>query len=158
VWFAAGGIGVTAGPALGGLLVSTFGWQSVFPINLPIGVVGIWLTLAFAEQVDPAPWGRGVDLGGRAFGVLFLVPLTGAVIEGGSLGWQAPLVEGGLLLSVVARIGFLTVEMRSQAPMVRLSLFHNSNFSAAMAIGFIISLTMFGLVFLLSLYFSQAGS
>jgi DHA2 family methylenomycin A resistance protein-like MFS transporter len=41
VWFAAGGIGVTAGPALGGLLVSTFGWQSVFLINLPIGVVGI---------------------------------------------------------------------------------------------------------------------
>jgi DHA2 family methylenomycin A resistance protein-like MFS transporter len=155
VWFAAGGVGVTAGPALGGLLVSTFGWQSVFLINLPIGIVGIWLTLSFAEQVNPTPARHGLDLAGQALAMLVLVSLTGAVIESGSLGWRAPLVETGLVLSVVAGIGFVMVEMRNDAPMVPLRLFRNPNFSGATAIGFIISLTMFGLVFLLSLYFQR---
>jgi MFS transporter, DHA2 family, methylenomycin A resistance protein len=140
---------------LGGLLVSTFGWQSVFLINLPIGIVGIWLTLSFAEQVSPTPARHGLDLAGQALAILVLVSLTGAVIESGSLGWRAPLVETGLVLSVVAGIGFVLVEMRNDAPMVPLRLFRNPNFSAATAIGFIISLTMFGLVFLLSLYFQR---
>jgi MFS transporter, DHA2 family, methylenomycin A resistance protein len=155
LWAAAGGVGVTAGPALGGLLVATFGWQSVFLINLPIGIIGIWLTLAFAEQVDPAPSGRGLDLGGQILAVLALVSLIGAVIESGSLGFRAPLVETGIALSVVAAIGFVLVETRSSAPMVPLPLFRNSTFSAATAIGFIVSLTIFGLVFLLSLYFQR---
>jgi DHA2 family methylenomycin A resistance protein-like MFS transporter len=155
VWFAAGGVGVTAGPALGGLLVSTFGWQGVFLINLPIGIVGIWLTLSFAEQVNLALARHGLDLAGQALAMLVLVSLTGAVIESGSLGSGTPLVEAGLLLSVVAGIDFVMVEMRSEAPLVPLGLFQNSNFSAATAIGFLISLTMFGLVFLLSLYFQK---
>jgi DHA2 family methylenomycin A resistance protein-like MFS transporter len=111
--------------------------------------------LAFTEEVSPTPARHGLDLAGQAPAILVLVSLTGAVIEAGSLGWRAPLVETGLVLSVVAGVGFVLVEMRSGVPMVPLSLFRNSNFSAATAIGFIISLTIFGLVFLLSLYFQR---
>lgn len=155
LWAAAGGIGVTAGPALGGLLVGTLGWQSVFLINLPIGVAGIWLTLGFAEQAEPGPARHGFDLAGQALAILALVSLTGAVIEAGSLGWRAPLVEMGLVLSVAAGIGFALVERTSGAPMVPLALFRNRTFSATTAIGFVVSLTIFGLVFLLSLYFQR---
>jgi DHA2 family methylenomycin A resistance protein-like MFS transporter len=111
--------------------------------------------LAFTEEVSPTPARHGLDLAGQAPAILVLVSLTGAVIEAGSLGWRAPLVETGLVLSVVAGVGFVLVDMRSGVPMVPLSLFRNSNFSAATATGFIISLTMFGLVFLLSLYFQR---
>jgi DHA2 family methylenomycin A resistance protein-like MFS transporter len=155
LWAAVGGIGVTAGPALGGLLVGTLGWRSAFLINVPIGVLGIWLTLAVAEPDDPAPRGKGLDLGGQVLAILALVSMTGAVIESGPLGWSAPLVQIGIVVGVVAAIAFVLVEMRSSAPMLPLDLFRNSTFSAAAAIGFIVSLTIFGLVFLLSLYFQQ---
>jgi DHA2 family methylenomycin A resistance protein-like MFS transporter len=155
LWAAAGGVGVTAGPVLGGLMVSTLGWQSVFLINVPIGLLGIWLTLAFAERVDPAPAGRNLDLIGQALAVVALVSLTGAVIECGSLGWRALLVEAGLALFVIAGVGFILVERKTSTRMVPLRLFRNPTFSAAAAIGFILSLTIFGLVFLLSLYFQR---
>jgi DHA2 family methylenomycin A resistance protein-like MFS transporter len=155
LWAAAGGVGVTVGPVLGGLMVSTLGWQSVFLINVPIGLLGIWLTLKFAEPVDPATAGRSLDLGGQALAVLALVSLTGAVIASGSLGWRAPLVQAGLALFGISGVGFMLVERQISTPMVPLRLFRHATFSAATAIGFILSLTIFGLVFLLSLYFQR---
>jgi MFS transporter, DHA2 family, methylenomycin A resistance protein len=155
IWAAAGGVGVTTGPVLGGLMVSTLGWQSVFLINVPIGLLGIWLTLAFAERVDPAPGGRSLDLGGQVLAIVTLVAMTATVIETGSLGWAAPLVETSLALSVIAGAGFVLVERKTATPMVPLRLFRNATFSAATAIGFILSLTVFGAVFLLSLYLQQ---
>jgi len=155
LWAALGGIGVTAGPAVGGVLVAMLGWQSVFLVNVPIGLLGLWLTLVFTEQVDPAPIGRGLDLAGQVFAVLALVSLTGAIIESGSLGWQSRLVESGMAIGVVAASGFLLIEMRSPAPMLPIALFRNSTFSAATTVGAIVSLTIFGLVFLMSLYFQR---
>lgn len=153
LWAAAGGVGVTAGPVLGGLLVSTLGWQSIFLINLPIGLIGIWLALTFAEETTPTQ--RGFDLAGQTLAIVGLTFLTAALIEAGPLGWQAPLVDGALFVASAAAIGFIVVEARSAAPMLPLSLFRNANFSAATVIGFIVSLTIFGLVFLLGLYFQQ---
>jgi len=64
LWTAAGGVGIAAGPILGGLLIAFFGWRSIFLINLPIGVVGIWLTLRFLNQPVSAR-ARSLDLTGR---------------------------------------------------------------------------------------------
>ena len=155
LWFAAGGVGVVAGPALGGLLVSTLGWRSIFLINLPIGAVGIWLTLAFADGVEPTPGRHGLDLAGQVLAILTLVLLTGGVIEAGPLGWRSPFVMTCLAAAVTTGIGFVRVETRSNAPMVPFHLFRDVTFSAATAIGFILSLTMFGLVFVLTLYFQR---
>src|SRR5260370_32603045 len=50
IWTAAGAAGSAAGPVLGGLLVGFIGWRSIFLVNLPIGLIGIWLTLRFLDQ------------------------------------------------------------------------------------------------------------
>jgi DHA2 family methylenomycin A resistance protein-like MFS transporter len=50
IWTAAGAAGSAAGPVLGGLLVGFVGWRSIFLVNLPIGLIGIWLTLRFIDR------------------------------------------------------------------------------------------------------------
>jgi DHA2 family methylenomycin A resistance protein-like MFS transporter len=122
-WAAAGGVGVTVGPVLGGLLVSTLGWPSIFLVNLPIGLIGIWLTLGFTKEIDPAPSGKRLDLAGQILAIVALTALTAGVIEAGPLGWQAPLVVTGLIVAGVAAMGFVVVEARSAAPIIPLSLF-----------------------------------
>src|SRR5580692_3143256 len=64
LWTAAGGVGIAAGPILGGLLIGFLGWRSIFFVNLPVGVAGIWLTLRFLDQPAPAQKKRGLDLTG----------------------------------------------------------------------------------------------
>src|SRR6202034_1646629 len=84
LWTAAGSIGLAIGPVLGGLLVTAYGWRSIFLINLPIGAVGIWLAQRF---VDEAPTrAGGPDIAGQMLSVLSLFCLTGSVIEAGPLG------------------------------------------------------------------------
>lgn len=50
LWTAAGGVGIAMGPILGGLLIRAFGWRSIFLVNMPIGLAGIWFTLRFLDQ------------------------------------------------------------------------------------------------------------
>jgi MFS transporter, DHA2 family, methylenomycin A resistance protein len=155
LWVAASGVAVTAGPALGGLLVGMIGWQSIFVVNVPIGVIGIWLVCRFVDEVDAAPVQSGLDLTGQCLAIVTLIALTGAVIEAGSLGWSSPFVVSGLVLAGVSGTAFIVTEARSAAPMLPLWLFRSPAFSASVTIGFIVSLTMFGFVFLLALYFQR---
>ncbi len=78
LWTAAGGVGIAAGPVLGGFLVELFGWRSIFLVNLPIGLTGIWLTLRFLDQHEPTQRRRSLDLTGQALAALAL------------LGWSEP--------------------------------------------------------------------
>ena len=82
-WTAAGSVGLAAGPVLGGFLVEQLGWRSIFMVNLPIGVLGIWLTERF---VEPAPRHDGrFDLAGQALSIIMLLALTAVVIEAGAV-------------------------------------------------------------------------
>jgi DHA2 family methylenomycin A resistance protein-like MFS transporter len=155
LWTAAGGVALAAGPVVGGLLVGSLGWSSIFLINVPIGLIGIWLTLRFIDEIEPVNAPNGLDLAGQTLAVLALLGLVGAIIEAGRLGWQAPLVASGLLLAIVAGGGFLAVELRTAAPMVPLVLFRNPTFRGATLVGFVVNLVVFGLSFAFPLYFQR---
>ena len=151
-WGAAGGIALAAGPVLGGLLMTHFGWRSIFLINLPIGVLGLALTLRFAPPPTTKPE-RHLDLPGQATVILALASLTVSLTEAGRLGWSHPLVYGSLLLALAAALYFIWLESRSPAPMLPLSLFRVATFSVASAIGVILNFAYYGLVFVFSLFF-----
>lgn len=93
-WGAAGGIALAAGPVLGGLLVTHIGWRSIFLINLPIGLLGLWLALRNAPAALTRP-SKGFDLPGQCTAILALGSLTAALTEASRLGWQHPFVLGG---------------------------------------------------------------
>jgi MFS transporter, DHA2 family, methylenomycin A resistance protein len=152
IWAGAGGMAMVAGPVVGGVLVALFGWRSIFLINLPIGAIGLWLTLRFVTETE-GRHNRALDLPGQVLAIVALVALTGSIIEGEPLGWTHPAVLGGMALFVLAGIGFLLVESRSAAPMMPLGLFRHPVFSAISLIGFLLNAGYYGSTFLLSLYF-----
>jgi DHA2 family methylenomycin A resistance protein-like MFS transporter len=153
LWTAAGSVTLSAGPLLGGLLVDALGWRSIFLVNIPIGAAGIWWTW---RTVAETPRRNGaLDLPGQALVLLMLLGLTGAIIEAGHRGTDAPLVVAGFIGALLCGAGFLLREARTADPMVPLGFFRNSTFSAAILVGLVINLTLYGTIFLLGLYLQQ---
>ena len=89
VWGAVVGISMALGPVVGGLLVSSAGWQSIFWINIPVGVVAIVLALRYIPE-SKAPRARRFDLVGQLLMIAFLATLTYGIIEAPSRGWTSP--------------------------------------------------------------------
>ena len=153
-WAGSGGISVAAGPLIGGLLVHTFGWRSIFFVNLPIGLAALLLTVRYIPEEKPLP-GRRIDLAGQVVGLLTLAALITVLIEGRNWGWLSPgtigLAASFCLLSVL----FFLIENRQSDPMLPLTLFHSVQFSVATLLGLLLSFSFYGLIFTLSLYFQQ---
>jgi len=154
IWAAGASAALAAGPVVGGGLIASIGWRSIFFVNLPLGAIGIWLTWRYAEESTQTR-GRALDLAGQFIGMFALADLAAAMIEGGALGWTRPLVLAAFLLFALAAVTFVWIEMKSQAPMLPLSLFKNQTFSATTLIGLLMNTAFYGLIFMLSLYFQQ---
>lgn len=155
LWTAAGGIALSAGPVLGGFMVASLGWASIFLVNLPIGALSIWMAYRFLEETPLKAERPPIDWAGQGLVVLTLFSLTGAFIETGSFGWVSIPVLGGLIVAVVAGSLFLLVESRTKAPMFPLKLFASSVPAATSLVGLAVNLTLYGTIFMLSLYFQQ---
>ncbi|MEZ2298557.1 MFS transporter [Variovorax sp. RCC_210] len=151
-WGAAGGIALAAGPVLGGLLIAHVGWRGIFLINLPIGALGLALTLCYAPTAAAKP-SRGLDLPGQLAAMLALASLTAALTEASQLGWFHPLVCGGVAISLISATAFYWLERHSKEPMLPLSLFRSTTFSIATAVGVVVNFAYYGLVFVFSLFF-----
>src|SRR2546429_5503696 len=122
VWAAGASVALTAGPFVGGGLITLVGWRSIFLVNLPIGLAGLWLTWRFAEETTRAPQ-REIDLPGQIAAIVALGALAGALIEGGAAGWENPFVLAGFAISAVFAVLFVWRESRAPQPMLPLSLF-----------------------------------
>ncbi|MCL4516236.1 MAG: MFS transporter [Firmicutes bacterium] len=118
------------GPTIGGLLVSTFGWRSIFFINLPIGVFGtIWAWRVL--RMNPTVPGQSFDVPGAITIFVALTALLLALSKGQDLGWSSLPIVSLLAAAVVFGALFLLNERRVAQPMMDLSLFENRLFSAA---------------------------
>ncbi len=155
IWAGVGGLALAAGPVVGGVMVDRLGWPSIFFLNLPLGLVGLWLTLAYAPAGARTP-DRGLDLVGQALAVLALGGLTFGFVESGELGWTHRFVIAGFGLFAVAGTSFLLTEARSRDPMLPLSLFRAPAVGAACLVGLLTNFAYYGLMFVLSLYFQAA--
>jgi len=153
LWTAAASVALAAGPVIGGVLINTLGWRSIFFINLPIGAAGLCLTRAFVE--DTPQRGNGFDRMGQALALVTLLVLTGTVIEAGPLGFGSAAVLCGFAVAVVAGACFVVVEARGHDPMLPLHFFRQPAFGGAAAIGLLINLTLYGGIFVLGLYLQQ---
>jgi MFS transporter, DHA2 family, methylenomycin A resistance protein len=139
------------------VLVTIADWRAVFVVNLPVGLLAMWLSyrhLAKAGERSDA----GLDPPGQVLGVLTLTLLTLGLIEGGSSGWGSPLALIGLIGFVPALLGFLAVERNARHPMLPLNLFSNRTFSGATFVGLAINLGFYGELFAISLYFSACAA
>ena len=154
LWAGAGSFALAAGPVIGGALIAWFGWRSIFLVNLPIGLLGIWLTRRHAPL--PVLTTRcPLDVSGQVTGAAAVAFLTAAVTQVSTLGWTNPWIVAGTLASVVSGAAFLRIEARSAHPMMPLDLFKDRTFSAASYVGFVANFVFYGLVFVFSLFFQS---
>jgi EmrB/QacA subfamily drug resistance transporter len=145
------GAAVAIGPLVGGALTESLGWEWIFFVNVPIGLLAIVATRArVAEGRDP---GAGApDLGGLVTWSSALFLLVFALVRGNSEGWGSPLIVGFLAGAAVLLAAFVAVELRSDHPMFDLTLFRNPSFSGAAIVAFALSASMFSMFLYLTLY------
>ncbi|MEZ0600872.1 MFS transporter [Paraburkholderia sp. IW21] len=155
IWAGTAALALGAGPLVGGVLVDRFGWPSIFLINVPIGIAGIWLTLRHApDTVRRAA--RRIDLAGQLLAIVTLASLTYAVIESGRLGWTSATVMTCLAATLVAGSLFIAVEARHVQPLLPLALFRNAVLNVSSITGFTLNFGYYGLMFAMSLFFQNA--
>jgi MFS transporter, DHA2 family, methylenomycin A resistance protein len=157
IWAAGASLALTAGPLAGGALIALVGWRSIFLVNLPIGLAGLWLTWRYASETTRTP-DRELDLPGQAAAIATLGCLAGAIIEGGALGWRHPAVLAAFVGAATLGALFVLREWRARQPMLPLSLFRHKMFSLTALVGLLANVAFYGLIFVLSLYFQQINN
>ncbi|MBN1631907.1 MAG: DHA2 family efflux MFS transporter permease subunit [Thermoleophilia bacterium] len=151
IWAGVSGLALAMGPVIGGLLVDSLGWQSVFYLNVPVGVIALvvaWLVVREFKHSE----GRRLDLPGQALAIVTLGALTYALIEANNYGWTSPLILALFATTAVGLAAFILVELRSSSPMLELRFFRNPTFTAGAVCAAVISFGMFGMFFFLSLF------
>jgi DHA2 family methylenomycin A resistance protein-like MFS transporter len=156
IWAAGASLTLTAGPLAGGSLIALVGWRSIFLVNLPIGLAGLWLAWRYAEETTRSS-ARELDLPGQAAAIGALGLLAGAIIEGGAMGWSNVWVPGSFAAALACGVLFVLQERRAAQPMLPLSLFARRMFSLTALDGLLVNIAFYGLIFVLSLYFQQVN-
>jgi EmrB/QacA subfamily drug resistance transporter len=153
---AAQAAGLSAGPALGGLVLDTLGWQWVFWINVPVGLVGAvigWLVIPLTKDMPDA--GR-FDWKGAFLIVPALTALMTGLNQVYAWGVASPAIIGCVLLAVILLTLFVRAELRAEAPLVDLKLFREDAFVTGNVAGLMSYAALFGLMFLMPFIFVRA--
>ena len=152
IWAGVSGVGIAAGPLLGGLRVEHFGWHAVFWVNAPVCAVAFVLP---APIIPPMPnAGRHpLDPLGAALSIVGLVGLLYAIIQGPNGGWTASGVLLGFAAAAVFLGSFAWWEVKTPHPMLDVRFFRNPRFSAASATITITTFALYASTFLLTQYF-----
>src|SRR6266542_3601455 len=126
------GLAMAIGATVGGVLVDMFGWRSLFWTILPVAAVtGLLGMVCVPESSDRR--GRGLDLSGQTLAVVTLASMCFGFIEGPKWGFTSWPILGCFALFVIGSWAFLLAEQRSKSPLVPLSIFRGSAFSAGLA-------------------------
>jgi len=154
VWAAVVGVSMALGPVVGGVLVSSVGWRSIFWINLPVGLAAIVLTLRYVPE-SRAPKARKVDVPGQLLVIALLSTLTYGIIEAPNKGWGAPVIVGAFAAALAALTALVIQERRSPEPLIDLRFFRSVPFSGAAVTAVAAFATLGGFLFLNTLYLQE---
>jgi EmrB/QacA subfamily drug resistance transporter len=142
---------VAIGPLVGGALTDSLGWESIFYLNVPIGLAALALTqLRLRESRDPNA--TRVDWAGVATfsGALFLLVL--ALLRGNDEGWGSVPIVSLFAGSAALLAAFVAIERRVREPMLPLGLFRRRAFTGVQLAAFAVSGAMFAMFLYLTLY------
>jgi EmrB/QacA subfamily drug resistance transporter len=155
LWGAIIGVGLAAGPVVGGVLVHTIGWRSIFWLNVPIGVIAIVLTQRFVPE-SRADRARRPDPPAQLLLFISIGTLTTAIIEGQVKGWGAPLIIVLFVIALTAAVALVLVERRRREPLLDSRFFRSAPFSGATLIAVASFGALAGFLFINTLYLQTA--
>ena len=152
IWAGVSGLGLAAGPIIGGALVEYVNWQAIFFINIPIGIAAFIVCTRVVKESYDTSAARSVDYLGVATLTPGIFALTLALIEGQTWGWASGRILGLFAATIIFLLVFALVENRQAHPMVNFGMFRSLTFTATNVISFVLSFGMFGSIFFLTLY------
>jgi EmrB/QacA subfamily drug resistance transporter len=151
VWSGTIGLSLALGPVIGGLLVTSAGWRSVFWINVPVGVAAITLTALFVPESRAAS-ARRPDAVGQVLVVTVLAAVTYAIVEGSHRGYGSPPIVGLLVLAAAAATALVAYERRREQPLIDPEFFRSIPFTGAAVTAVAAFVALSGFLFLNTLY------
>jgi DHA2 family methylenomycin A resistance protein-like MFS transporter len=152
-WAAAGGLGMAAGPLLGGMLVAAVNWRAVFAVNVVVGLPA----LAWSLRAMPVVAGRvrRLDLAGMLSATALIGGLVFALIEAPARGWGSVDVVVAFTLACVGLVSFTLVERTTRTPLLPVGIYRDRTFVATALQGALFNFAFYGLLFALGLMLQQ---
>jgi len=152
LWSASFAVGIILGPLIGGPLIDLFGWRSVFLVNLPVGIIGILMAIAFVpESVSPRSTARFDWWGSVVLGVA-LATMVLVLDRGLDWGWFSANALMCYAISILAFLYFYDIERKHKEPIINLAFFKIGAFVNTLINNFIVFMAMMGSVFLIPIF------
>ncbi len=151
-WAGVSAMALAIGPVVGGFLVQSVSWQSIFFLNVPVAVGAIVIALFAVRESRDETVARTVDVPGVITLTVGLAALVLALVEGNGWHWGSTREIALYVIAVIGLASFGVVERRRRAPMVDFSFFRSRTFLGANIVAFIVSFAMLAMFFFLALY------
>jgi EmrB/QacA subfamily drug resistance transporter len=152
IWAGVAAMALAIGPLAGGLITQHLGWNWIFFINVPVGILAIIVTRLVVDESRDTSADQRLDLPGLLSSGIGLFALTYGLIEANDFGWTSARILSLFAVAVVALVVFVLLELRQRSPMLDLSLFKNGTFAGANSVMLLVGLAMFGVFFYNSLF------
>jgi DHA2 family multidrug resistance protein len=158
-------IGPAVGPTLGGYITDNYSWPWIFYINIPIGILGLFMVWRFVHEPDDireanriaaAKQRKHMDWAGIALMIIGLGAMQYFLEEGNAKDWfQSQIITGAFFVSVVALIAFMIREYTATVPVVNITLFKDRTFATGTLIGGVMFAMLMGSMFLLPVFMQE---
>jgi EmrB/QacA subfamily drug resistance transporter len=156
IWAGLGGLALAMGPLVGGVLVEHFSWQSIFWINIPIGLVVVTvLARILPRAAHREGQSREIDWLGQLLFAAGIAAMAYGLIEGGSHGWSSVSIVGCFIGSALILVLFAIRLLKVKNPLLPLSLLRNRIFLVVCAVNFFGFFGLYTVIFLFTLYLQR---
>lgn len=155
IWAAISGLAAASGPTVGGILTERFNWQSVFYVNIPIGIIAIMLTAFLIEESYDPTASKCIDWKGIILLSVSIFTLTFGMIQMTGNSWSPRFIESILFIGVLSLVIFAIAELKVKEPMLPIWLLKIWTFDAGTLTLLIVSISSMGTIFLLSFFLIQ---
>ncbi|ANY71239.1 MFS transporter [Paenibacillus ihbetae] len=152
IWASMGGVGLSLGLLLGGVLTSYIGWEATFFVNVPIALVVILLAPIVLAESKVSTATRHYDAAGTISVTAGLLLIVYYLIQSPVEGWFSASTLPSVLLGAVLFLAFIMIEQRTKEPLIAFGLFRNRNLTGAALTAFLLSASFGSLYYFLTLY------
>ncbi|WP_127493829.1 DHA2 family efflux MFS transporter permease subunit [Paenibacillus glycanilyticus] len=142
------------GPILSGWLIDAVSWHWIFLINLPIGIVALFVGMKYLPNFEQGK-APALDIIGMILAPIAFATLAYGVSEGGRVGWSAENTLWGLIVGGIALLLFIFVELRHKQPLLELRVFRSSDFTRGTLLVWIVQIALFGAMILMPVFLQQ---
>jgi EmrB/QacA subfamily drug resistance transporter len=147
------GLSSVIGPLLGGFVTDNFGWQWIFFLNVPLGLVSLFVCFRLLPPIKHPESGRNIDYVGAGLFAAALVPILLGLSNKRTMDWTNPWVGGLIVLGIVIAAVFVWWEFRAADPIIQPKLFRNRTVTISVASMFLAAFGFFGAIVFLPQWF-----